>query len=132
MYCVTIYNKNLRKFNGDESLRITRLCKTAGTLTSLFTPCMECCGDASCLRIPIDREVRKDNIPISWHFFITYYSAPFTSDMKSLHQSSETDTSFLCTDIQLSKGQLNKECDKRGVLSIYHDIVFRSCVTHNI
>ena len=37
--------------------------KTAGALTSLFTPCMECCGDASCLRIPIDREesnVRKD------------------------------------------------------------------------
>ena len=36
---------------------------TAGALTSLFTPCMECCGDASCLRIPIDREesnVRKD------------------------------------------------------------------------
>ena len=37
--------------------------KPAGALTSLFTPCMECCGDASCLRIPIDREesnVRKD------------------------------------------------------------------------
>ena len=37
--------------------------KTAGALTSLFAPCMECCGDASCLRIPIDREesnVRKD------------------------------------------------------------------------
>ena len=37
--------------------------KTAGALTSLFTPCMECCGDASCLRIPIDKEesnVRKD------------------------------------------------------------------------
>ena len=28
--------------------------KTAGALTSLFTPCMECCDDASCLRIPID------------------------------------------------------------------------------
>ena len=25
MYCVTIYNENLRKLNGDESLRITRL-----------------------------------------------------------------------------------------------------------
>ena len=23
MYCVTIYNENLRKLNGDESLRIT-------------------------------------------------------------------------------------------------------------
>ena len=37
--------------------------KTAGTLASLFTPCMECCGHANCLRIPIDREesnVRKD------------------------------------------------------------------------
>ena len=37
--------------------------KTAGTLTSLFTPCMECCGNASCLHIPINREesnVRKD------------------------------------------------------------------------
>ena len=37
--------------------------KTVGALTSLFTPCMKCCGDASCLRIPIDREesnVRKD------------------------------------------------------------------------
>ena len=37
--------------------------KTAGALTSLFAPCMECCDDASCLRIPIDREesnVRKD------------------------------------------------------------------------
>ena len=37
--------------------------KTAGALTSLFALCMECCGDASCLRIPIDREennVRKD------------------------------------------------------------------------
>ena len=37
--------------------------KTAGALTSLFTPCMECCGDTSCLRIPIDREesnARKD------------------------------------------------------------------------
>ena len=37
--------------------------KTTGALTSLFTPCMECCGDTSCLRIPIDREesnVRKD------------------------------------------------------------------------
>ena len=37
--------------------------KTAGALTSLFTLCMECCGDASYLRIPIDREestVRKD------------------------------------------------------------------------
>ena len=37
--------------------------KTAGTLTFLFTLCMECCGDASCLRIPINREesnVRKD------------------------------------------------------------------------
>ena len=32
-----------------------------------------------------------------------------TPDMKSLHQSSETDTNFLWTDIQLSKGQLNKE-----------------------
>ena len=30
--------------------------KTAGALISLFVPCMECCGDASCLRIPIDRE----------------------------------------------------------------------------
>ena len=28
--------------------------KTAGALTSLFAPCMECCDDASCLRIPID------------------------------------------------------------------------------
>ena len=28
--------------------------KTAGALTSLFTPCMECCDDASCLRIPMD------------------------------------------------------------------------------
>ena len=37
--------------------------KIAGALTSLFAPCMECCGDASCLCIPIDREesnVRKD------------------------------------------------------------------------
>ena len=37
--------------------------KTAGALTFLFAPCMECCGDASCLRIPINREesnVRKD------------------------------------------------------------------------
>ena len=37
--------------------------KTAGALIFLFAPCMECCGDASCLRIPIDREessVRKD------------------------------------------------------------------------
>ena len=37
--------------------------KTAGALTFLFAPCMECCGDASFLRIPIDREesnVRKD------------------------------------------------------------------------
>ena len=25
IYCVTIYNENLRKLNGDESLRITRL-----------------------------------------------------------------------------------------------------------
>ena len=25
MYCVTIYNKNLRKLNGDESLRITQI-----------------------------------------------------------------------------------------------------------
>ena len=25
MYCVTIYSENLRKLNGDESLRITRL-----------------------------------------------------------------------------------------------------------
>ena len=36
---------------------------TLYALTSLFTPCMECYGDASCLRIPIDREesnVRKD------------------------------------------------------------------------
>ena len=33
----------------------------------------------------------------------------YTPDMKSLHQSSETDTTFLWTDIQLSKGQLNKE-----------------------
>ena len=36
--------------------------KTAGALTFLFAPCMECC-DTSCLRIPIDREesnVRKD------------------------------------------------------------------------
>ena len=34
-----------------------------GSLTYLFTPCMECCGDVSCLRIPIDREesnARKD------------------------------------------------------------------------
>ena len=30
--------------------------KTACTLTSLFTPCMECCGDANSLRIPMDRE----------------------------------------------------------------------------
>ena len=28
--------------------------KTAGALTSLFAPCMECCDDESCLRIPID------------------------------------------------------------------------------
>ena len=33
----------------------------------------------------------------------------YTPDMKSLHQSIETDTNFLWTDIQLSKGQLNKE-----------------------
>ena len=34
----------------------------------------------------------------------------YTPDMKSLHQSSETDTKFLRTDIQLLKGQLNKKC----------------------
>ena len=28
--------------------------KTAGALTSLFAPCMECCDDANCSRIPID------------------------------------------------------------------------------
>ena len=32
-----------------------------------------------------------------------------TPDMKSLHQSSETDANFLWTDIQLSTGQLNKD-----------------------
>ena len=32
----------------------------------------------------------------------------YTPDLKILHQSSETDTNFLWTDIQLSKGQLNK------------------------
>ena len=50
-------------------------------------------------------------LPISWCF-----SSPniqhlhYTPDMKSLHQSSETDANFLWTDIQLSKGQLNKDC----------------------
>ena len=33
----------------------------------------------------------------------------YTPDMKSLHQSSETDTNLLWTDIELLKGQLNKE-----------------------
>ena len=38
MYCVTIYNENLRKLNGDESLRITRLflimkCQIRGLMT---------------------------------------------------------------------------------------------------
>ena len=33
----------------------------------------------------------------------------YTSDMKRLHQSSEVNPNFLWTDIQLSKGQLNKE-----------------------
>ena len=28
--------------------------KTAGALTFLFTLCMECCGHANCLRIPIN------------------------------------------------------------------------------
>ena len=30
--------------------------RTAGTLTSLFTVCMECCCHANCLRIPMDTE----------------------------------------------------------------------------
>jgi len=33
----------------------------------------------------------------------------YTPDIKSLHQNSETDANFLWKDIQLSKGQLNKE-----------------------
>ena len=33
--------------------------KTTGASTFLFTPCMECCGHANCLCIPIDREERK-------------------------------------------------------------------------
>ena len=49
-------------------------------------------------------------LPISWHFSSpTIQHLYYTPDMKSLHQSSETDTNFLWTDIQLSKGQLNKE-----------------------
>ena len=50
----------------DQSLLLSTIVlndKTIGALTSLFTPCMECCGDVSCLHIPIDREesnVRKD------------------------------------------------------------------------
>ena len=31
-------------------------------LLFLFTPCIECCGYANCLRIPIDREERKGRI----------------------------------------------------------------------
>ena len=37
--------------------------KTAGALTFLFTPCMECCGHVNCLWISIDWQesnVRKD------------------------------------------------------------------------
>ena len=49
-------------------------------------------------------------LPISWHFSSpTIQHLYYTPDMNSLHQSSETDTNFLWTDIQLSKGQLNKE-----------------------
>ena len=53
---------------------------------------------------------RKTMLPISWHFSSpTIQYLYYTPDTKSLHQSSETDTNFLWTDIQLSKGQLNKE-----------------------
>ena len=37
--------------------------KTAGALTFLFTPCMECCDHTNCLHIPMDKEesnLRKD------------------------------------------------------------------------
>ena len=43
MYCVTIYNENLRKLNGDESVRMTRLIiiRTAGRHTYLLTNCFQ-------------------------------------------------------------------------------------------
>ena len=60
--------QDLRKIQYKSCSRLNRKTiprdiQTAGALTSLFTLCMECCGDASCLHIPIDREesnVRKD------------------------------------------------------------------------
>ena len=58
-------NLVLDYYNNCKTIILKRLIhyKTVDMLTSLFTLCIECCGHANCLCIPIDREesnVRKD------------------------------------------------------------------------